>query len=154
VTADEHKKNAVKDAAAQKMDQARAQWNNAIVRKRSESSTTENAEQECSESSVITRDFEGGYPQKSPHSGIFEGHRAVYRNRKSKKRIGSSGRTRTYSPSVNSRFGGTGVRVFSVTYTEPHGILGANAALSFPNFFPKFTAGSAPLAVEEQALQI
>jgi hypothetical protein len=30
VTADEHKKNVVKDAAAQKMDQARAQWNNAI----------------------------------------------------------------------------------------------------------------------------
>jgi hypothetical protein len=30
VTADEHKKSAVKDAAAQKMDQARAQWNNAM----------------------------------------------------------------------------------------------------------------------------
>lgn len=30
VTADEHKKNAVKDAAAQKMDQARTQWNNAM----------------------------------------------------------------------------------------------------------------------------
>jgi hypothetical protein len=30
VTADEHKKNLVKDAAAQKMDQARAQWNNAM----------------------------------------------------------------------------------------------------------------------------
>jgi hypothetical protein len=30
VSADEHKKNAVKDAAAQKMDQARAQWNNAL----------------------------------------------------------------------------------------------------------------------------
>lgn len=30
VSADEHKKNVVKDAAAQKMDQARAQWNNAM----------------------------------------------------------------------------------------------------------------------------
>lgn len=30
VTADEHKKNAVKDIAAQKMDQARAQWNSAM----------------------------------------------------------------------------------------------------------------------------
>jgi hypothetical protein len=30
VTADEHKKNAVKDAAAQKMDQVRAQWNSAM----------------------------------------------------------------------------------------------------------------------------
>ena len=32
VTADQHKKNVVKDAAAQKMDQARAQWNNAMKR--------------------------------------------------------------------------------------------------------------------------
>jgi hypothetical protein len=30
VTADQHKKNVVKDAAAQKMDQVRAQWNNAM----------------------------------------------------------------------------------------------------------------------------
>jgi hypothetical protein len=30
VTADQHKKNVVKDAAGQKMDQARAQWNNAM----------------------------------------------------------------------------------------------------------------------------
>jgi hypothetical protein len=30
VTADQHKKNVVKDAAARKMDQARAQWNNAM----------------------------------------------------------------------------------------------------------------------------
>jgi hypothetical protein len=30
VTADQHKKNAVKDAAAQKMDQVRAQWNIAM----------------------------------------------------------------------------------------------------------------------------
>ncbi len=30
VTADQHKKNAVKDAVAQKMDQVRAQWNNAM----------------------------------------------------------------------------------------------------------------------------
>jgi hypothetical protein len=30
VTADQHKKNAVKDAAAQKMDQVRAQWNDAM----------------------------------------------------------------------------------------------------------------------------
>jgi hypothetical protein len=32
VTADEHKKNVVKDAAAQKIDQARAQWNDAMKR--------------------------------------------------------------------------------------------------------------------------
>ena len=52
---------------------------------------------------VIARDFAGDYPQKSPQSGIFEGHRGVYGRRKSLKRIGSSGRTRTYNPSVNSR---------------------------------------------------
>ena len=46
---------------------------------------------------------QGEYPQKSPQSDIFEGHRGVGRGRKSLKRIGSSGRTRTYNPSVNSR---------------------------------------------------
>jgi hypothetical protein len=35
VSADEHKKNAVKDAAAQKMDQTRAQWNNAMTQVKS-----------------------------------------------------------------------------------------------------------------------
>jgi Phage integrase family len=42
-----------------------------IVSKRKETSAIENAESECSESIVITQDFEGGYPQKSPQSGIF-----------------------------------------------------------------------------------
>jgi hypothetical protein len=65
--------------------------------------------------------------------------------------IGSSGRTRTYNPSVNSRPEATGVPVFSVTYAEPNGVFGADSALSFPNFFPKFSAGSVSLAVEEQA---
>jgi integrase len=74
-----------------------------IVRKRTQTSATENVEQEGSESSVITQDFERAYPQKSPQSGILDGHRVVYRNRKSLKRLGSSGRTRTYNPSVNSR---------------------------------------------------
>jgi integrase len=63
----------------------------------------ENAKSDCSELPVITRDFEGVYPQKSPQSGVLEGHRGVYRRRKSKNLIGSSGRTRTYNPSVNSR---------------------------------------------------
>jgi hypothetical protein len=47
--------------------------------------------------------FAGQSLQKSLQSAVSEGHRAVYRNRKSLKRIGSSGRTRTYNPSVNSR---------------------------------------------------
>jgi len=65
--------------------------------------SSENAKNGCSELPVLTQGFEGGYPQKSPQSGIFEGHRGVYRIRKSKKLLGSSGRTRTYNPSVNSR---------------------------------------------------
>ena len=75
----------------------------AIVRKRTETSTDENAKEQCSESPTNTQVFEGEYPQKSPQSGVFEGHRGVYRRRKLLKRIGSSGRTRTYNPSVNSR---------------------------------------------------
>jgi integrase len=47
--------------------------------------------------------FEGPSLQKSLHSAVLEGHRGVYRSRKLLKRIGSSGRTRTYNPSVNSR---------------------------------------------------
>ncbi len=62
-----------------------------------------NGARDCSDSLGFTQDFEGEYPQKSPQSDIFEGHRGVARGRKSLKRIGSSGRTRTYNPSVNSR---------------------------------------------------
>jgi integrase len=58
---------------------------------------------ECSESPTITHDFEGEYPQKSPQLAVSEGHRGVTKARKSKNLIGSSGRTRTYNPSVNRR---------------------------------------------------
>ena len=64
---------------------------------------TDDIVEDRSGSPVIAQHFEGGYPQKSPQSDVFEGHRGVYRNRKSKNLIGSSGRTRTYNPSVNSR---------------------------------------------------
>ena len=74
-----------------------------VVENRAQKTTEENTPQECAESPVITQDFEGEYPQKSPQSGVFESHRGVYRSRKVLKRIGSSGRTRTYNPSVNSR---------------------------------------------------
>jgi len=74
-----------------------------VVTRRSESGTEEIAAEDCSGSTAITQDFEAGYPQKSPQSGISQGHRGVYRRRKSKNLIGSSGRTRTYNPSVNSR---------------------------------------------------
>jgi integrase len=64
---------------------------------------TKSAEGDCSELPGFKQHFAGGYPQKSPQSAAFEGHRSVYRKRKSLKRNGSSGRTRTYNPSVNSR---------------------------------------------------
>ena len=64
---------------------------------------TNKADLPCSESPTSTQGFDVGYPQKSPHSGISEDHRRVRRGRKSKILIGSSGRTRTYNPSVNSR---------------------------------------------------
>jgi hypothetical protein len=56
----------------------------------------------CSESPTNTQGFDVGYPQKSQQSGISEVHRGVRRGGKSKILIGSSGRTRTYNPSVNS----------------------------------------------------
>jgi hypothetical protein len=58
---------------------------------------------DCPESPTTSQHFEGEYPHKSPQSVDSEVHRGVVRNRKSKKIIGSSGRTRTYNPSVNSR---------------------------------------------------
>jgi len=71
------------------------------------------AEEQCSELPTNTLHFEGEYPQKSPQSGVFEGHRGVVRSRKLLKRIGSSGRTRTYNPSVNRPVISLGVRMVS-----------------------------------------
>jgi hypothetical protein len=52
--------------------------------------------------------------RKSLQCNVFEGHRGVGRGRKSLKLIGSSGRTRTYNPSVNR----TITSVVSMTYAE------------------------------------
>jgi integrase len=67
------------------------------------SATAKKTEQQCSELPVNTQHFEGESLQKSLQSCNFEGHRGVTEARKSKILIGSSGRTRTYNPSVNSR---------------------------------------------------
>jgi hypothetical protein len=61
-----------------------------------------NFEGNCSELPATTRGFEGVSLQNPLQSTVLEGHRGVYRKRKSKKITGSSGRTRTYNPSVNS----------------------------------------------------
>jgi integrase len=73
-----------------------------------------NAENLYSETPTNTQHFDVGYPQKSPQSGISEDHRGVKRGRKSKILFGSSGRTRTYNPSVNRTFN----NVISMTYAE------------------------------------
>ena len=65
--------------------------------------TSKKMEQHYSELPMNTQHFEGESLQKSLQSCNFEGHRGVVRARKSKKIFGSSGRTRTYNPSVNSR---------------------------------------------------
>jgi integrase len=74
-----------------------------VVQKRIQAATEENGSQHHAESTTVAQHFEGQSLQKSLQSGVFEGHRSVYKIRKSKKIIGSSGRTRTYNPSVNSR---------------------------------------------------
>ena len=74
-----------------------------IVQKRAETVTEKNAPQHYAQLPINTHAFEGESPQKSPQPGVLEGHRAVYRKRKLLKGFGSSGRTRTYNPSVNSR---------------------------------------------------
>jgi integrase len=65
--------------------------------------TARNSRGDCSEIPTVAQGFEGVSPQKSPQSVISEVHRGVKKARKSKNLIGSSGRTRTYNPSVNSR---------------------------------------------------
>ena len=74
-----------------------------VVQNRATAATEQIGSQRCAEPAANAQGFEGDYPQKSPQSGVLEDHRGVYRSRKSLKRIGSSGRTRTYNPSVNSR---------------------------------------------------
>jgi len=61
------------------------------------------AQEHCSEVPTNAQHFDVEYPQKSPQSGISRGCQGVRKARKSMKIIGSSGRTRTYNPSVNSR---------------------------------------------------
>ena len=61
------------------------------------------SEQEHSPLPTVTQKIEGQYPQKSPQSGDSSRACGGKKGRKSLKRIGSSGRTRTYNPSVNSR---------------------------------------------------
>ena len=73
-----------------------------------------NGASQCSELPANTRGFERESLQKSLQSCNSGGHRGVGRGRKSLKLIGSSGRTRTYNPSVNRACVGCGAHVFSL----------------------------------------
>ena len=53
--------------------------------------------------SVVAQEIEGESLQNSLQSGVSGGRKHRKAARKPLKRIGSSGRTRTYNPSVNSR---------------------------------------------------
>jgi len=77
--------------------------------------TAETAENDCSESPTNTQHFDVEYPQKSPQSVNSKNHRGVGKRRKSKNLIGSSGRTRTYNPSVNRRSSRLGEPLQSMT---------------------------------------
>jgi hypothetical protein len=54
-------------------------------------------------------------------------------------KIGSSGRTRTYNPPVNSPALVSSVAVFSITNLEPKARFGALSALNAVKFAVKFT---------------
>ena len=82
---------------------ARRLKNNHATAQPTNSARAKKTEQQCSELPVNTQHFEGESLQKSLQSCNSEGHRGVTKARKSKILIGSSGRTRTYNPSVNSR---------------------------------------------------
>ena len=59
--------------------------------------------QDCSPESTDAQVVEGESLPKSLQPGVSEGLKQRKVDRKSLKRYGSSGRTRTYNPSVNSR---------------------------------------------------
>jgi len=61
--------------------------------------------QDCSPNSADAQKVEGESLQKSLQSGVLGASRHRRAARKLLKRFGSSGRTRTYNPSVNSRIG-------------------------------------------------
>jgi integrase len=74
-----------------------------ILKGRAPAAKSLESEQDSAAAPTPTQQMEGEYPQKSPHSGNFAVLSHRREARKSLKKIGSSGRIRTYNPSVNSR---------------------------------------------------
>jgi integrase len=74
-----------------------------IVPQQAEAATPTESKQDSSPVPTVVRQVEGEYPQKSPQSGHSSKVCSGKRSAKLLKIIGSSGRIRTYNPSVNSR---------------------------------------------------
>ena len=70
-----------------------------VVKQQAEIAGPAKSEQDCPPVPTAAQQVEGEYPQLSR----AEGHRKAGTVGKSLKRLGSSGRIRTYNPSVNSR---------------------------------------------------
>jgi integrase len=88
--------------------QAKREALDAVGKKQEEAEKNKKAEdakraQDCSPKSGDDQKVEGESLQKSLQSGVSKGLKHWEQGRKSLKRFGSSGRTRTYNPSVNSR---------------------------------------------------
>jgi integrase len=88
--------------------QAKREALDAVGKKQQEAEDNKEAEgakraQECSPGSTGAQNVEGESLQKSLQSGVSGAARPGKMTRKSLKGIGSSGRIRTYNPSVNSR---------------------------------------------------
>ena len=73
-----------------------------IVRPQAEVAIPAGSKQDRSPAPTVIQQLEGEYPQKSPQSAQAAKDCGGKGKAKSLKRIGSSGRIRTYNPSVNS----------------------------------------------------
>jgi integrase len=73
-----------------------------IVQQKAEVATPAESKQGSSPAPTVDQPVEGQHPQKSPQAADSSRHCTTKKERKSLKRFGSSGRTRTYNPSVNS----------------------------------------------------
>ena len=86
-----------------KREALEAVWKNQQDAEKRKKEEDANRAQDCLPERNDTKEIEGESLQKSLQSGASTGAAHRRKARKSLKRIGSSGRTRTYNPSVNSR---------------------------------------------------
>jgi hypothetical protein len=92
-----------------RMEAKRKALESLVQQQKADPVTPAESKQDRSPACTVAQQVGGEYPQKSPQSGEFSEICGKFseicgkkRERKLLKRIGSSGRTRTYNPSVNS----------------------------------------------------